>query len=188
MQITTDTGPSFFIRTTYLKVVKENDIIIDAEFLEEAENDLLNAGFCFACERKALDYLSRREQSRFLLTQKLLSKDFSKQSIQCALDYLEQKNYLSDERFATSWLNTRKITKAEGRIRLLSELLSRGIDKVICNKALDEFFEENSEEKICLRAIQKYKRLSKSEDKMIPYLIRCGFTNKIIQQVLSDKD
>ena len=49
--------------------------------------------------------------------------------IDLALAYLESKNYLSDERFARVWLNNRKINHSEGRIKLLSELLVRGISK-----------------------------------------------------------
>lgn len=183
MEITVESGPSFFIRIDYLNFVDAKDIKPCAEFFEEKEEDILDAGLCFAAERKAEDYLSRSEQSRFGLNRKLLAKGFDKKAINRALDYLESKNYLSDARFARAWLNNRKISKAEGRIRLSAELASRGIDKNTVNAALDEYFEENSEEELCLRAYEKYLRLGKSEDKIIASLNRSGFSNKLIQTV-----
>ena len=47
-----------------------------AEFDEPYESDILDAGLAFAAEKKAVDYLSRAEQSRSGLFKKLLAKDF----------------------------------------------------------------------------------------------------------------
>ena len=49
---------------------------------------------------KALDLLSRREQSRSELYLKLIKRFESKEDINSNLDRLEEKNLLSDSRFA----------------------------------------------------------------------------------------
>lgn len=183
MEITTVSGPSFFIRTIYLSLIQPDEIVDGAEFFEDKEEELVDAGLCFAVEQKALDYLNRSEQYRMGLTAKLLSKGFSKFHINKALDYLEEKKYLDDRRFAGVWLRNRAITHAEGRTKLSMELSSRGINKTFINEALDEFFEENPEEKICLRAYEKCKKIKKDEEKIVPYLIKNGFSLKLIQKV-----
>lgn len=186
MEITTVSGPSFFIRTVYLSLIQPEEIVDSAEFLEDKEEELVDAGLCFAVEQKALDYLNRSEQYRMGLTAKLTAKGFSKFHINKALDYLEGKKYLDDRRFAGVWLRNRAITHAEGRTKLAMELASRGIDKAYIKEALDEFFEENSEEEIYVRAYKKCVKIKKDEDKINSYLIKNGFSIKLIQKVRDD--
>ena len=88
----------------------------------------IEAGNVYAAERAASVYLERCEQSRFLLTGKLLRKGYEKTAVQTALDYLEQKGWLSDMRFAEAWLRNRAIHHAEGPERLRMELIARGIN------------------------------------------------------------
>lgn len=188
MQITTVSGPSFFIRPFYLSLVALDELIFDAEFILEKEEELLDAGFCFAAEQKALDYLNRSEQYRMGLTSKLVAKGFDKNHINKALDYLESKKYLDDSRYARMWLNNRKINHAEGRSKLFSGLLSKGIRKDLIIGALDDFFEENREEDLCLRAIKKCRRLKKSAEKELNYLLQKGFSIKLINQVKEENN
>ncbi|MCR5612828.1 regulatory protein RecX [Treponema sp.] len=183
MQITTVSGPSFFLRTVYLSLVGEDELAPDAEFTDEKEEELIDAGLCFACEQKALDYLNRSEQYRLGLTSKLVAKGFDKIHIEKALDYLESKKYLDDSRFARVWLRNRMISHAEGRSKLAGELASRGIARDIASQALDEFFEENSEEKLCLRAYSKCKKTKKDEEKITLYLLKNGFAIQLIKKV-----
>ena len=186
MEITTVSGPSFFIRTIYLSLVNPDDIVDGAEFLDETEEELVDAGLCFAVEQKALDYLNRSEQYRMGLTAKLIAKGFAKSNINRALDYLESKKYLDDRRFAGVWLRNRAITHAEGRSKLSMELAARGINKAYITEALDEFFEEISEEEICMRAFKKCVKTKKDEDKITQYLLKNGFSIKLIQKVKED--
>ncbi|MCR5288615.1 MAG: recombination regulator RecX [Treponema sp.] len=187
MKITTDAGPSFFIRTCYLHLVTEDQLLSGAVFNQESETDILDAGLCFSAEHKAVDYLARAEQSRQGLTRKLLTKGFEQQYIDRALDYLEYKNHLSDERFARAWLHMRRIGHYEGRTRLAAELASRGISREISQKVLSDFFEENPEIGQCRKAVDKCRHSGKSEDKMVAYLLRKGFTYSMIRECLSEE-
>ena len=71
IKITVDSGLAFFIRTIYLKIVKDNELSVGALFEGDKEEDIINAGMIFQAERKAYDYLMRAEQSRFILERKL---------------------------------------------------------------------------------------------------------------------
>ena len=126
-RIRPENGSVFYARQEYLSSIILTQLSAGAEIDEENEEELLDAGLCVAVELKACDYLSRAEQSRFGLTQKLVKKSFQKKYINMVLDYLESKDYLNDLRFSTAWLNTRKINHYEGRTKLLAELRNRGI-------------------------------------------------------------
>jgi len=105
-----------------------------------------------AASQKALALLARCEQCRSGLERKLLQKGYSKLTVEGVLDALEERDFLSDRRFARAWLNSRRIGHYEGRSRLLSELAARGIDKEISKEAVDSFFEEFDEGEICRKA------------------------------------
>ena len=181
MKITTEAGPAFFIREDYLTQVDPEAIFAGSVFSGEDEEDIIDAGFCYAAESKALSYLARAEQSRFNLARKLGAKGIEKRYAEKALDYLERKGWLSDARFSRAWLDVRKINHLEGRSRLASELAFRGVARSVADAALDEFFSENSEEAICKKALEKCRRRRMSEDKIINYLRRHGFSQKTIR-------
>ena len=179
-KLTPEEGSAFFVRAEYLPEGLFDKIDVGVEFDAEDTDSLLDAGLTCAVELKAVGYLARAEQSRFGLTRKLIEKKYEKKYIEAALTYLEGRGYLSDLRFATAWLNTRKINHYEGRSRLSAELASRGIARDVANKALDEFFSENDEEEICRKAYEKLSR-TKTGEKLIAAMIRQGFSQKQIR-------
>ena len=174
-------GSIFYIRKEYLNENLFNKIAIHVAFDDDDTNLILDAGLCCAVELKAISYLARAEQNRVSLTRKLIAKKYDRKYIEIALSYLEKKEYLSDLRFSTAWLNTRCLNHYEGRTKLLAELLSRGISYDIANIALDKFFTENDEEKIFQLAYEKLSK-KKSGEKLNAALIQAGFTYKQIRQ------
>lgn len=182
-QITFNTVTNFYIRTVYLE---NQNIILDVE-VELSENDFedcVNAGLCFSAEKKAMEYLGKTEHSRFLLKNKLIKKEHLSFAVEKALDYLEEKRYLDDSRYAMAFIRNRSITHYEGRIRLMQELLQRGVDKKIATVQIDEFFEEHSEIEICEKALEKLRRIGKKEEKLYSALERLGFSNRIIREIV----
>ncbi len=179
-KLTPEEGSAFFVRKEYLPEGLFERLDVGAEFGEEETDSLLDAGLTCAVELKAVGYLARAEQSRFGLTRKLIEKKYDKKYVEAALTYLEGRGYLSDLRFATAWLNTRKINHFEGRSRLAAELAARGIARDVAGKALDEFFTENDEDEICRKAYEKLSK-SKSGEKLTAALMRAGFSLKQIK-------
>lgn len=165
-KLTPEEGSAFFVRKEYLPEGLFERINVGLEFDDEETDSLLDAGLTCAVELKAVGYLARAEQSRFGLTRKLIEKKYDKKYVEAALTYLEWRGYLSDLRFATAWLNTRKINHFEGRSRLAAELAARGIARDVAGKALDEFFTENDEDELCRKAYEKLSK-SKADEKLI---------------------
>lgn len=139
-----------------------------------------------AATQKALALLARCEQCRAGLARKLLAKGFSKDTVEGVLDALEERDFLSDRRFARAWLNSRRIGHYEGRSRLLSELAARGIDKEISKEAVDSFFDEFDEEEICRKAAKKFVAQGKSGEKLMASMQRAGFSWKMSAAALRD--
>ncbi|MBQ7620522.1 MAG: regulatory protein RecX [Treponema sp.] len=139
-----------------------------------------------AATQKALALLARCEQCRAGLARKLLAKGFSKDTVEGVLDALEERDFLSDRRFARAWLNSRRIGHYEGRSRLLSELAARGIDKEISKEAVDSFFEEFDEGEICRKAAKKLVAQGKSGEKLMASMQRAGFSWKMSAAALRD--
>mgnify|MGYP001771354807 FL=1 len=183
-KLTPEEGSAFFVRKEYLPEGLFERINVGLEFDDEETDSLLDAGLTCAVELKAVGYLARAEQSRFGLTRKLIEKKYDKKYVEAALTYLEWRGYLSDLRFATAWLNTRKINHYEGRSRLAAELAARGIARDVAGKALDEFFTENDEDELCRKAYEKLSK-SKADEKLIAALLRSGFSMKQIKSIIS---
>ncbi len=183
-KLTPEEGSAFFVRKEYLPEGLFERINVGLEFDDEETDSLLDAGLTCAVELKAVGYLARAEQSRFGLTRKLIEKKYDKKYVEAALTYLEWRGYLSDLRFATAWLNTRKINHFEGRSRLAAELAARGIARDVAGKALDEFFTENDEDELCRKAYEKLSK-SKADEKLIAALLRSGFSMKQIKSIIS---
>ena len=177
-KIAPEEGSTFYVRKEYLF----ERIDAGAEFDDIETDSLLDAGLTCAVELKAEGYLARAEQSRFGLTRKLIEKKYNKKYVEAALTYLEGRGYLSDLRFATAWLNTRKINHYEGRSRLAAELAARGIAREVATAALNEFFTENDEDEICRKAYEKLSK-SKSGEKLMAAMLRLGFTQKQIRNL-----
>lgn len=176
-RITSSESGSFYIRPDYLENFS-NEFLMNTVFNEEQTALILDAGLITAAECKAVEYLARSEQFRTGLIKKLVDKGYLIEHIEPALNYLESKNYLSDARYCRSWLNTRKINHAEGRTRLFTELSGRGIPRDIVKTALDEFFEENSENEAAEKCYKKLVRKGKTGDKLIAAMIQQGFSYK----------
>lgn len=176
-------GAPFFVRQAYLHSIDVYEILPGTDCSDELTNELLDAGLACVVELKAVDYLARAEQCRFGLNRKLVEKKIEKKYIIMALDYLESKNYLSDERFSRAWLNARKINHYEGRTRLLAELQSRGISKDISSGAVDEFFTENNESEICRKAYERFSKRGKEGEKLIAAMMQAGFSYKMIREI-----
>ena len=78
---------------------------------------------------RVLRLLARREHSRAELVRKLEQTGFSAGDIAPLLDEFEDKNWLSDRRFAESWVADHRASA--GSVKLAYELRQRGVSDAI---------------------------------------------------------
>ena len=133
--------------------------------------------------KKAMDYLSRREHSRYELYKKISTHNFDKDLINQELDLLIRDGLLSDERFVEAFIHSRK-KNGKGPLKISAELQQRGADQSLINKYIEEI--ENSEWLDSAKQVVE-KKLGNNQQldydnqlKMMKFLNNRGFT---IEQV-----
>ena len=126
-----------------------------------------------------MDYLSRREHSRYELYKKISTHNFDKDLINQELDLLIEDGLLSDERFVEAFIYFRK-KKGKGPLKISSELRDRGADESLINKYIEEI--ENSEWLDSAKQVAE-KKLGNNQQldydnqlKMMKFLNNRGFT------------
>ena len=85
---------------------------------------------------RALRLLARREHSRAELARKLEQAAFVASDIDSLLDEFEEKNWLSDHRFAESYVADHRARS--GSIKLAYELRQRGVPDAVIEAVLGE--------------------------------------------------
>ncbi|MFP4489840.1 MAG: regulatory protein RecX [Spirochaetaceae bacterium] len=170
-------GSSFYVRpktlhTPPFKGIKEGDRVSEALYQLLVEETIT-----FAAKRKALDYLARREHSRFELRRKLLHKEFPRPQVETVLDECEQAGYLDDQRFARLWAESRIKKRTEGPVKVAAKLAEKGVSREIAEKVVAELFTDKVIE-TSLRAAEEKGRRKHGEDeaKVVKYLYSRGFT------------
>ena len=85
---------------------------------------------------RTLGLLARREHSRAELTRKLETARFAREDIAPLLDEFETKNWLSDQRFAESYVADHRARA--GSIKLAYDLRQRGVSDSIIEGVLSD--------------------------------------------------
>ena len=90
------------------------------------------------CKNSAISSLAMREHSRHELKNKLLKKEYVEGvDLEKLLDELEASDYLSDKRFAESFIRYR-VSRGQGKIKIIAELKQRGVNTSLINASLQE--------------------------------------------------
>jgi len=133
---------------------------------------------------RALRLLARREHSRVELERKLAQTGFGHDDIAPLLDAFEAKNWLSDRRFAESYVADHR-AKA-GSIKLAYELRQRGVSDVVIEGVLTANRDSELER---AREVWQKKFDSAPSDaaekaRHVRFMQNRGFTSEVIQRVI----
>jgi regulatory protein len=136
---------------------------------------------------RALNLLSYKPRSRAEMRARLMEKDWAEETVvDQALARLEELGYLNDGRFAANFANSRLTTNPIGRSRLRHDLRSKKLPFEIIENALDEAYEQQTEEDLIDRAISKRVRSKgapatrEEAKKLFDHLIRRGFSYDLV--------
>lgn len=135
---------------------------------------------------RALGLLARREHSRQELTRKLTQGGFPANEIAPVLDEFETKNWLSDRRFAESYVADHEAKF--GIIKLAYELRQRGIDDAVINAILpgNQDSELERARKIWRKKFGTAAVTPAEKAKQMRFLQSRGFASNIISRALAD--
>jgi len=135
---------------------------------------------------RALRLLARREHSRAELARKLESTGFVQQDIAPLLDEFETRNWLSDRRFAESYVADHRARA--GSVKLAYDLRQRGVSDAIIEVVLSENRDSELER---AREVWKKKFGSSPTDRaekarQMRFLQSRGFGADTIRRVIHD--
>jgi regulatory protein len=137
---------------------------------------------------KAVDLLARAPHSVYSLRLKLLKRGFEAPFVEQVLEFLGEKGYLDDRRFAESWLRERTRRRPEGRALLLAGLLRRGVGRKMAEEAVNRYLSPSLEREQALRALEKLRRSEEKDTIKLAKKLRArGFPYPLIRQVLEEQ-
>src|SRR5512139_1321900 len=137
---------------------------------------------------RALRLLARREHSRFELARKLGQAGFAQLDIEPLLDEFEGKNWLSDRRFAESYVADHRARA--GSVKLAYDLRQRGVADSIISEVLSDDRDSELER---AHAVWQKKFGARPADaaekaRQMRFMQSRGFTAEVIRRVAGNAD
>jgi regulatory protein len=114
--------------------------------------------------------------------------EYGQTLIELVIRRLKDQGYLNDSHYAASYSSMRRDNQKFGRMRVITELKSKGVHGELIAKAVESAFEGVSEEKQARDYLRK-KRMEKPKDqrqaaRVFRQLARAGFATKTIITIL----
>lgn len=117
-----------------------------------------------------------------LASRKRLKEDISELS-EKIIDRLITRGYLDDRKFAEWWMENRFVKKGVSRKRLVMELRNKGIKNEVIEEVIT--VRDDGEE---IRKIIMKKRARYTQEKLIAYLCKQGFSYDLVRKVVEEED
>jgi regulatory protein len=118
--------------------------------------------------------------------------EYGQTLVELVIRRLKDQGYLNDSQYAASYTSLRRDNQKFGRMRVITELKTRGVHGEVIAKAIESAYEGVSEEKQARDYLRK-KRLKKPKDqketaRIFRRLARAGFGTKTIVTILKKWD
>ena len=142
-------------------------------------------------KKRALYYLGKRDYSRVELGRKIFtyseSLEINKADLELVLDELEEKDWLSDDRFSEQFVLSRK--RKFGARKIAYELKLRGVNESIISRVLREIKDDEFllAKKIWEKKFNQIPITIDEKAKQIRFMQSRGVEVAIIHQILSGK-
>jgi regulatory protein len=130
----------------------------------------------------AIRYLARTDRTVAQVEQYVQQKGASRRQGRAVVRELERRGYLNDQAYATRWAETRLSRRPMGRERLKAELLQRGFEEPVAERALRKAYQSISEQELACQALEGRVRRTRPLQ-WVRFLRQRGFDDDTIQQV-----
>jgi regulatory protein len=112
--------------------------------------------------------------------------------VEIVIRRLKDQGYLNDAKYAAAYSSFRRDNEKFGRMRVITDLKTKGVHGEVIEKAIASAYEDVNEEKLARDFLQR-KRLKKPADqkqaaRIFRQLTRAGFTAKTIFKILKKWD
>ena len=120
------------------------------------------------------------------------ASEYGQTLIELVIRRLKDQGYLNDSQYAASYTSMRRDNQKFGRMRVITELKTRGVHGDVIAKAIESVYEGVSEERQARDYLRK-KRMKKPKDqketaRIFRQLARAGFGTKTIVTILKKWD
>jgi regulatory protein len=117
-----------------------------------------------------------------------VESEYGQTLIELVIRRLKDQGYLNDSQYAASYSSMRRDNQKFGRMRVITELKTKGVHGDLINTAVDRAFEGVNDEKQARQYLRK-KRMQKPKDRkqaarIFRQLARAGFSTKTIFAIL----
>lgn len=137
---------------------------------------------------RALRLLARREHSRAELARKLGQAGFVQHDIEALLDEFEGKNWLSDQRFAESYVADHRARA--GSVKLAYDLRQRGVSEAVIEGVLSGNRDSELERarEVWRKKFSSVPTNAAEKARQLRFLQGRGFTAEVIHKALTNPD
>lgn len=158
-----------------------------AELSEEDYQQIYQEILVKRARKRTLFLLEKMDRTESQLRMKLRQGFYDEELIEDAIAYAKRFHYLDDARFAANYVRYRKAQKSRRQLQM--ELMGKGISRDLIEQALEAEYQEESEEELILKWVEKKHYSGKTADlkekqKMYQFLMRKGFRSEDILHVL----
>ena len=163
--------------------LKRGDKLEDARIKELLDEDQREKAF-----QRALRFIAYRPRSEKEVTDKLASAGIEEIIIDAVMQELREKNYLDDQRFAESWIESRCASKPRSYRFYSYELKRKGISEEKIDQALQAAPpEEELAYRLGRKYVQRYAALNPEDfkKKLQGVLARRAFSYDVIRQTIN---
>ena len=144
-------------------------------------------------KQTALDYLAYKPRTETEVRRKLRETDTPAPVIEDVVARMRELGYLDDEAYAHDYAHNRFSNKGYGPVRIRRELVERGVDRPLADRAVDDLFADADAQGAAREHAEKYwPRIADEDDprrqkqKLHDYLRRRGFTADTIYRLLEE--
>ncbi len=130
----------------------------------------------------AIRYLARAERTASQVQHYVQGKGANRVQGHAVVRELERRGYLDDQAYATRWAEARLERRPMGRERLKLELLGRGFEDTVAERALCSAYRSISEQELACRALEGRTTRTRPPQ-WVRFLRQRGFDDDTIQQV-----
>lgn len=130
----------------------------------------------------AIRYLARTDKTVAQVERYVQEKGASRTQGRVVIRELERRGYLNDQAYAMRWAETRLLRRPMGRERLKAELLQRGFQESVTERALRKAYQSISEQELACQALEERVRRTRPLQ-WVRFLRQRGFDDDTIQQV-----
>ncbi len=183
---------SVFLDGKYSFSLSENELLssgikIGREYSKEEFEQLKQTAVQDKAYMRSIDLLARRARSEWELRDYLKRKEYEPEVVDQIIKKLSEKGYINDEKFATSWVENRRLLKSTSKRKLQLELKQKRISNDVIDNVLEN--DETDEKEVLKELVAKKRHQTKYQDnlKLMQYLSRQGFGYGDIKSVLESE-